>query len=68
MVLRISRADIGNTLFYSNDVVPPIPTFDIVGYTYPNDPRTIYSKCIQYLGDEEYPLNIIAYIKIDFTQ
>jgi hypothetical protein len=63
LILRISRADIGNIVTFSNIVDPLDDKFTLVGYTYPNDPRTLYNKCTQFLGTADYPLNIVAYIK-----
>lgn len=64
LILRISRADIGNEVVYSAIVDPTDDGFTLIGYTYPNDRRTIYGKCTQYLGINQYPLNIVAYVKL----
>lgn len=63
LIIRLSRADIGNLVTYSSIVDPTSDGFNLIGFTYKNDPRTIYGKCIQYLGITEYPLNIVAYKK-----
>ena len=58
----MSRADVGNIVQFFNDE-PTDNGFTLIGATYPNDPRLIYNRCLQYLGDEEYPLNILGYTK-----
>lgn len=64
LIIRISRADIGNTIDFSSIIDPVDDDFELIGYTYKNDPRMIYNKCLQYLGNDLYPLNIIGYEKI----
>jgi hypothetical protein len=94
LIIRISRADIGNTVTFSNQVTPtslpsvgewnlgiagyteldtttilgdtpPAPdTFILIGATYFSDPRLLYDKCLEYIGDSEFPLNVIGYQKI----
>jgi len=62
LVIRISRADIGNTLIFNNNVHPNDESdFTLIGYTYPNDPRLLYDRCLEYIGDNVYPLNIVGY-------
>ena len=43
-------------------VVVPLVDYDYVGYTYKNDPRMLYGKCIQFTGQQNYPLNIVGYL------
>jgi len=62
LIIRMSRADVGNIVQFFNDE-PTDNGFTLIGATYPNDPRLIYNRCLQYLGDEEYPLNILGYTK-----
>jgi hypothetical protein len=64
LIIRMSRADIGNPVIFSNIVDPVDDGFELIGPTYPNDPRLIYNKCLQYIGDAAFPLNIIGYKKI----
>lgn len=64
LVLRISRADIGNHVFFSDIADPTLDGFQLIGPTYPLDPRLIYDKATQYIGDAAFPLNIIGYKKI----
>lgn len=61
LVLRISRADLENTVNFTSDIDPTSDGFTLVGPTYQNDPRLIYGKCLEYIGEEAYPLNIIGY-------
>ena len=65
LIIRVSRADIGNDVVFSPLVSPTLsptpPGFTLIGATYPLDPRLIYDKCIEYVGDELFPLNIIGY-------
>ncbi len=63
LILRMSRADIGNKVSFSPIVDPVDDGFTLIGPTYPLDPRLVYDKCIQYLGDNQFPLNIIGYYK-----
>lgn len=63
LIIRISRADVGNNITYSTISDPTDDDFTSVGYTYPNDPRLLYHRCIQYLGDDEFPLNILGFYK-----
>lgn len=62
LIIRISRADINNTIAF-NAAVDPVTAggFTAQSYTYPNDPRMIYGKCLAYLGDNAFPLNILGY-------
>jgi hypothetical protein len=62
LILRISRADIGNIVTFSNIVDPTTDGFTLIGFTYKNDPRTLFNKCTQFLGTNDYPLNIVAYV------
>lgn len=65
LIKRISRADIGNTVHFNYyDIINDIQ-FSLVGATYKNDPRLIYDKALQFIGDNNYPLNIIGYIRTD---
>lgn len=61
---RISRADIGNFVMYSHIVDPQSDNFSLVGATYPDDKRTFYGRCLQYIGEDAFPLNVIGYTKI----
>lgn len=61
---RLSRADIGNPVTFSSVVDPVDDDFELIGYTYPLDPRLLYLKCIQYNGINQYPLNITGYKKV----
>jgi hypothetical protein len=65
LINRVSRADIGNKVIFDNSVTPPEQHFKYVGYTYKGDPRTIYGKCIEYCGFDNYPLNIKGYIRYE---
>ncbi len=63
LILRMSRADIGNTVSFNTSLSPVIAGgFTAIGSTYPNDPRMLYGKCLVYLGDSNYPLNIYGYV------
>lgn len=64
LIIRISRADIGNKVTFNPIVDPVNDDFTLFGPTYPLDPRLIYDKCLQYIGDDQFPLNIIGYKKI----
>ncbi len=61
LILRISRADLGNIVNFTAVSDPTTDGFTLFGPTYPLDPRLLYNKCIQYIGDSAYPLNIIGY-------
>jgi hypothetical protein len=61
LILRISRADIGNKVTFDIDITPPLSKFSIVGYTYPNDPRLLFGRCLEFRGDALFPLNIFGY-------
>lgn len=65
LIVRVSRADLGNPVTFDN-AVSPVDTleFDLIGPTYPFDPRLLYGRCIEYIGNNDYPLNIIGYKKI----
>jgi len=63
LIIRISRADVGNETFFLNEEAPNLTNFELIGASYSQDPRTMYNKCIEYIGQESYPLNIVAYIK-----
>lgn len=65
LIIKFSRADIGNVvnfdiLTHPNDG----PDFTLIGPTYQFDPRILYGKCIEYIGPNAYPLNIIGYLNI----
>ncbi len=64
LILRISRADIGNTVNFSSIVDPTLDGFILIGPTYPYNPKLLYGQCILYVGDTLFPLNIIGYKKI----
>jgi hypothetical protein len=61
LVIRISRADLGNIVTFTDIDDPTDDGFTLFGPTYPLDPRLIFNKCIQYIGDSDFPLNIIGY-------
>ena len=61
LVTRMSRADIGNNFMFFNDAHPTAPNFTLIGPTYFADPRLLYNKCLEYIGDGACPLNIIGY-------
>ena len=63
LITRISRADIGNPVIFNPIVNPVDDGFTYWQYTYPNDPRLIYNKCLAYTGDQNFPLNILGYTK-----
>ena len=63
LINRISRCDLGNPVTFSAVVNPVTDGFILIGPSYEYDPNTIYGKCIQFTGDDAFPLNIIAYIK-----
>lgn len=64
LIIRISRADLGNSVAFTPIINPVEDGFTLIGPTYPLDPRLIFDKCIQYIGPEAYPLNIIGYQNI----
>ncbi len=64
LIIRISRADVGNEVTFSNVADPTTDGFILIGYTYKNDPRILYGKCTQFLGIDQYPLNILGF-KLD---
>lgn len=61
LVNRISRADVGNGVTFTNIVDPATDGFTFIGYTYKNDPRTLFGKCTQFIGISQYPINIFGY-------
>lgn len=61
LIVRISRADMGNPVTFSNAITPVDEGFTLIGPTYPNDPRLIDDRCLEYIGNPAYPLNIIGY-------
>ena len=62
LVLNISRCDLKNEIIFDNNLTPLLTQYDYIGYTYKNDPRMLYGKCIQFTGQQHYPLNIIGYL------
>ena len=62
LITRVSRCDLGNPVTFNPTVNPTDDSFTLIGPTYEYDPNTIYGKCIQFLGDAQFPLNIIAYV------
>lgn len=64
LIIRVSRCDFGNPVTFSNIVNPVLDAFELIGPTYQNDPRLTFNKCLDYIGDAAYPLNIIGYRKI----
>lgn len=64
LINRIARADIGNIIGYVADANPGISSgFTLIGPTYRDDPRLITGKCLEYTGQDAFPLNIIGYKK-----
>ena len=63
LIIRASRADLGNFVTFSSITNPVTDGFTSVGYTYQNDARLIYGKCLAFTGDNNYPLNILGYYK-----
>ncbi len=64
LIIRISRTDIGNEVTFNNHVTPQTSdNFNYIGATYPNDPRLLYGKCLAFIGNNQFPLNIIGYQK-----
>jgi len=63
LIINMSRADVGNPVIFNPEADPVAAGFTSVGPTYPTDPRTYFNKCIKYIGDNAYPLNIIGYYK-----
>lgn len=61
LIKRISRADIGNNVTFTSIMDPATDGFTFVGYTYKNDPRTLFGKCTQFLGINQYPTNIFGW-------
>lgn len=62
-IVRISRADLGNLVTYSSIPDPIEDDFTFVGFTYPDDPRLLYERCLEFIGEENFPLNIVGYRK-----
>jgi hypothetical protein len=63
LIFNISRCDLENVVEFYTQETPPLVDYDYVGYTYKNDPRMLYGKCIQFTGQQNYPLNIVGYLK-----
>lgn len=62
LIERVTRVDIGFDIIF--ETIDPIDdNFTLVGPTYLTDPRTINNRCIKYIGDNNYPLNVIGYTK-----
>lgn len=62
LIFNISRCDLENVVIFDIQETPPLVDYDYVGYTYKNDPRMLYGKCIQFTGQQNYPLNIVGYL------
>lgn len=63
LIIRISRADIGNSVGFNNITNPIDDNFTLIGPTYLLDKRLEYDRCTQYVGDDLFPLNVIGYQK-----
>lgn len=62
LIERVTRVDIGFDIIF--ETIDPIDdNFTLIGPTYLTDPRTINNRCIKYIGDNDYPLNVIGYTK-----
>ncbi len=62
LIFNKSRCDLKNDVIFDNNETPPLSNYDNVGYTYKNDPRMLYGKCIQFTGQQNYPLNIVGFL------
>lgn len=67
-IKNVSRSDIGNIVTFSNLQVLD-DGFSFIGPTYKGDPRLVYGKCLQYIGQQPpggqyiFPANILGYKK-----